>query len=119
VFSCLAVAESQEVHARSGPLLGALRDAIGSDPELEVLWREIEAARLAGQGRFAGRLADGGVLGHGLSAEEARDIIWTLCSFAVHEMLVLERGWTVSRYETWLVATLDRALLAPTAPPER
>jgi hypothetical protein len=38
-------------------------------------------------GRFARLLADRGVLRPGLSAEEARDLLWTLNSLAVHDLL--------------------------------
>ena len=42
------------IHRRAGPLLRALRDARGSDPELGRLWDEMEVWRLDGQGRFVG-----------------------------------------------------------------
>jgi uncharacterized protein YjiS (DUF1127 family) len=80
------------IHRRSGPLLRALRDAAPTDPELANLWREMESWRLYGQGRFAGQLAERGHLRDGLSVEEARDIVFTLCSPSVYDILVVERG---------------------------
>jgi hypothetical protein len=56
-------------------------------------------------------LAERGALRHSLSVEEARDVVWTLCSLTVHDLLVIERGWSYERYETWLAATLVRELL--------
>ena len=107
----LYAATQPGIHRRAGPLLRALRDAAGTDRELRKLWDEMEAWRLEGQGRMAGMLADRGVLRRGLSVEEARDVVWTLCSLAVHDLLVLERGWSYERYEAWLADALGCELL--------
>jgi hypothetical protein len=71
----------------------------------------MEAWRLAGQGRFVAMLAGKGALRAGLSVEEARDVVWTLCSLEVHDLLVVERGWTSERYQEWLATALTRVLL--------
>ena len=104
------------IHRRAGPLLRALRDARGSDPELRRLWDEMEAWRLDGQARFVRMLADRGALRPGLMVEAAIDIAWTLCSLAVYDLLVLGRGWGDERYRAWLTDTLARELLANGAP---
>lgn len=107
----LYVATQPGIHRRSGPLLRALLGAVDTDPDLKALWGEMEAWRLEGQGRFVGMLAERGRLRPGLSFEEARDILWTLCSLAVHDLLVVARGWTSERYQEWLTAALTRELL--------
>jgi AcrR family transcriptional regulator len=107
----LYAATQPGIHRRSGPLLRALRGAAAVDPDLRGLWDEIEAGRLAGQGRFAGMLAERGVLRPGVSVEQARDLVWTLCSLAVHDLFVVSRGWTSERYQEWLAAALTRELL--------
>ncbi len=104
------------IHRRAGPLLRALRDARGSDPELRRLWDEMEAWRLDGQGRFVRMLADRGVLRPGLGVDAGIDIAWTLCSLAVYDSLVLGRGWSDERYQAWLAETLVQELLAGGAP---
>jgi hypothetical protein len=93
------------------PLLRVLIGAAATDPELAELWTQIEKERLSGMGRFARLLADRGVLRPGLSAEEARDLLWTLNSLAVHDLLVRQRGWSPERYRDWLAAALARELL--------
>jgi len=100
------------IHRRSGPLLRVLDEAASVDPELEALRTEMETGRLMGLGRFMASLAEAGALRRELSVDDARDIIWTLCSLEVHDRLVLQRGWSSERYETWLAATLIGALLA-------
>ena len=56
-------------------------------------------------------LAERGVLRPGLWVEEARDSSWTLCSLAVHDLLVVERGWTAEDYQDWLASAMTCALL--------
>ncbi len=104
------------IHRRAGPLLRALRDARGTDPELRRLWDETEAWRFDGQRRFVRMLADRGALRPGLAVDAGMDIAWTLCSLAVYDSLVLGRGWGDERYQAWLTDTLIRELLATGAP---
>jgi AcrR family transcriptional regulator len=111
----LYTATQPGIHRRSGPLLRALQGAAAGDPELRALWAEIEASRLAGQGRFVGMLAERGALRPGLSVDEARDQLWALCSLAIYDMLVETRGWAVERYEAWLASALQQLLLPPIA----
>ena len=107
----LYAATQPGIHRRSGPLLRALSVAAVSDPDLAVLWTGIEDARLAGQARFAGMLAERGVLRAGIDAERARDLVWALCSLAVYDALVVSRGWSEESYRDWLAAALVRELL--------
>ncbi len=107
----LYVATQPGIHRRSGPLLRALRDGMAGDPELSGVWDEMEAWRLEGQGRFVAMLAEKGALRVGLSVEDARDVVWTLCSLAGHDLLLVERGWTSERYQEWLTNALVCALL--------
>src|SRR6266508_339241 len=107
----LYAATQPGIHRRVGPLLRALLGAVATDPELKALWKDMEAWRLEGQGRFVGMLAERGSLRPGLSFEFARDILWTLCSLEVHDLLVVSRGWTSKQYEEWLTAALERELL--------
>jgi AcrR family transcriptional regulator len=107
----LYVATQPGIHRRAGPLLRALLGAVATDPELKALWDEMEAWRLDGQGRFVGMLAEQGRLRPGLSSQTARDIVWTLCSLQVHDLLVVARGWTAEQYQEWLTEALQRELL--------
>jgi AcrR family transcriptional regulator len=110
----LYAATQPGIYSRTGPLLRVLVGAAATDPELAQVWNELEAERLAGMMRFAQLLADRGALRPGLSVEEARDALWTLTSMAVHDLLVVQRGWSPERHRDWLAATLAGALLAST-----
>jgi AcrR family transcriptional regulator len=107
----LYAATQPGIHARSGPLLRVLAAASSVDPELAQVWQELEAERLAGMLRFAQLLAGRGVLRSGLTVDEARDTLWTLNSLAVHDLLVVQRGWSAEQHQHWLAAALAGVLL--------
>jgi AcrR family transcriptional regulator len=107
----LYAATQPGIHARSGPLLRVLIQGASADPELAQVWSELEAERLAGLLRFAQLLADRGVLKSDLTVEEARDTLWTLNSLAVHDLLIVQRGWSAERYRDWLAAAMAGVLL--------
>lgn len=104
------------IHRRAGPLLRSLHGAAASNPELRKLWDEMEAWRLGGQGRLVDRLAAAGELRPGRTIEEARDIVFVMTSLAVHDLLVIERGWSDEAYLRWLTAVLTWELLGVPSP---
>jgi AcrR family transcriptional regulator len=108
----LYAATQPGVHGRSGPLYRVLVGAANSDPELAEVLDALEARRLHGLGGLASQLAESRALRSDLSVDGARDIIWTLCSTAVHDLLVRQRGWSAEAYRGWLAAALKRELLA-------
>ena len=107
----LYAATQPRVHRRSSPLYRVLVGAADSDPELRDVLDGLEARRLHGLGGLAAQLAESRALHSYLAVEDARDIIWILCSTAVHDLLVRERGWTSERYRDWLAGALKRELL--------
>jgi len=107
----LYAATQPGIHRRAGPLLRALLDGKATDPELAQLWDRLEAWRLEGQGRFVAMLAQHEALGSGVTVESATDALFTLCSMAVYDSLVHQRGWTDDQYEAWLARALSRELL--------
>jgi hypothetical protein len=113
----LYAATQPGIHARAGPLLRVLIGAAATDPELAAVWDQLENERLTGMGRFAQLQADRGVLRPELSVQEARDLLWTLNSLAVHDLLVLRCGWSPERYRDWLGGALARELLPHRQPP--
>jgi hypothetical protein len=55
------------------------------------------------------------VLRPGLTPEQAHDILWTLTAREAYRLMVIERGWSVAKYEDWLGDLLVRELISPTA----
>ena len=59
------------------------------------------------------QLASTGGIRPDLDPDRARDIVWTLISPEVYELLVNDRGWSPHEYEQWLARALADALAAP------
>lgn len=109
----LYAATQPGIHARFGPLFRVFVAAAAADPELAEVWKQLEAQRLWGSEHFARLLASSNALKPGLSMEQARDVLWTIASHSVHELLVVERDWSPERYRDWLGETLVAVLLRP------
>lgn len=101
---------------RVGPLLAVLlAGARGGDPELREFAATVNRERLLGATGVVRHVADVGALRPGLDVDRARDIVWTLISPEVHDLLVVARGWSLDDYETWLAQALADALLPSTS----
>jgi len=96
-----------------------LRGAGAVAPELAVMEREHECERFDRQAPLGEALAASGRLRRGVSMEAARDMIWTLTGRESFRMLVVERGWTPARFETWLGDTLIATVLEEPRPTSR
>ena len=96
---------------RVAPIQLLARAAATTDPELDAVWRQMGMERLTGMNAFAGHLAQGRHLRPGVGKAQARDLLWLYNSVAIYELLVLERGWTVRRYQDFLGSSLIDALL--------
>ena len=115
----LHAATQPGIHGRAGPLYRVLMEAAASDPELAEVWNQLETQRLTGMRRLARQLKDRGDIKPEISVEEAGDILWTVNSGAVYELLVVQRGWSVERYRDWIASTNAQALLAERKRPIR
>jgi len=119
----LHAATQPGIHERAGPLYRVLMEAAASDPEVADVWNQLEAQRLTGMRRIAQQLKNLGGIRQELSVEEAGDILWTVNSLAVYDLLVLQRAWSPERYRDWIASTNTRALLPgrrrPTPPNDR
>jgi AcrR family transcriptional regulator len=98
------------IQARMASLFLALRDAASTEPEAGQVWRQISERRAAYMRRLVAALGDR-ALRPGLGLDEAADIVWATASSEMYTLLADERGWTLERYEDWLVDTWHRLLL--------
>jgi AcrR family transcriptional regulator len=104
-------ATARQVGERVGPMLAKLLAAArGGDPDLTQFRTTINSERLIGADVVVDHLAATGGLRTGLERDRARDIVWTLISPEVYELLVNDRGWTPDEYERWLARALADAL---------
>jgi AcrR family transcriptional regulator len=109
------VALITEVNAGVAPLYRVLVSAAGNDPDAAALLDTLTHQRQQGQRRIARSLARVGALRTGVRERDAADIIHALLSPELYRLLVIDRGWTTERYETWLTKMLVEQLLPSTA----
>ncbi|WP_445161887.1 TetR/AcrR family transcriptional regulator [Mycobacterium sp. Dal123C01] len=94
---------------RSAPVQLLARDGAASSPDAGEVWKQIRQETLAGMTMFASDLARTGQLG--VSAKQARDVLWMYHAPELYELLVLERGWSTTRYGKFLAQALIHALI--------
>jgi AcrR family transcriptional regulator len=96
---------------RWAPVLLLARDAAKADRGAADVWAQMRQERLTAMTHFADDLLATGQVRATISAEEARDILWTYHSPEVYELLVIERGWSVERYARFFADAVISALL--------
>ena len=101
------------INARTSDAYRILAGASGSDPTAAALLADYQQQRDDGQGRIARSLARAGALRPGLRARDAADLIHALMSPELYRLLVVDRGWTLRRYEEWLASILANQLTSP------
>ncbi|MEA2901511.1 MAG: hypothetical protein QOH36_1398 [Actinomycetota bacterium] len=100
-----------EVAPRVAPLLLLLRDAARVDPEAGALADELDQSRLARMAENARYLAFAGHLRPGVTASDARDVLWLCSSPELFDLLVNRRGWSLDRFSRFVTDTMTTALL--------
>ncbi|OBF73472.1 TetR family transcriptional regulator [Mycobacterium sp. 852002-51613_SCH5001154] len=94
---------------RSAPVQLLARDGAASSPDAAEVWKQIRGETLTGMTMFASDLTRTGQLR--VSPREARDVLWTYHAPELYELLVLERGWSATRYGKFIAQALTDALL--------
>lgn len=94
---------------RSASVQILIRDGRHVDESLRIIWQQMTDESLLGMEMLAQHLAATGRLR--VSAEQARDILWNYISVDQYERLVLQRGWPIERFTSWLRNALESALL--------
>ena len=96
---------------RAVPVQLLVRDAAASDAGARAVLDQLNHERLTGMTAFSRHLHDSKVLRKGVRAADALDILWLFTAPEVYERLVIERGWTTRRFDTWITQQLVAALL--------
>jgi AcrR family transcriptional regulator len=107
----LTASNSRMVKERAGRLIGVIRDAAPSDPDLHALWSRIQADFYDNQRAIVESLDAKGALAPGLGVARAADLLWTLNHPDLWLLLVGERGWTAAEWERWFGDTACAQLL--------
>ena len=83
------------------------------DPTLRARYQQMEDQRYADYQELSDMLERSGRLRKGLSAEEARSVLWGLTGADWYCLLVFQRRWKPARYEEWLAQALIDLVLEP------
>jgi AcrR family transcriptional regulator len=91
-------------------VIAMYQEAARTDRRVAAVWRQVMTRREAAVSELLGSLT--GRLRVGVKVRQALDlyVAWTLPE--VYRALVLERGWSPTRYEHWLGELLIREFLA-------
>jgi AcrR family transcriptional regulator len=107
----LFAADITRILIRVAPLFPIMRTASRTEPDIADLLESLLASRRGNLAQFVRGLIAHGPLRPGLDPEQATDLVWTLSSPDVFNLLTLDRGWSGQRYTTWLRDALVRLLL--------
>ena len=99
-----------ERQARSAKVQILIRDGRHVDESLEAVWAKLLDEGLVGMTALARHLLDSRQLRAGLDLDEVRDVLWNYLAIDHYERLVLDRGWTLERYQRWLARAVINAL---------
>lgn len=91
--------------------LELLRKARVVIPEIEARYEELECGRYDAQCLTVKLLVRHALLKPGVTAQEARDLLFTFTSREMYRLLVVDRGWSSDHYQHWLGETLVAMLV--------
>ena len=96
-------------------MLVLVRGAAANDPAAADLWEQMLDQRHRGMSEFAHHLFEGGHIRGGMTEKQAADLLWSLNSPELWELLVQRRKWSTDNYRRWMAKTAIDSLLADTA----
>jgi AcrR family transcriptional regulator len=103
---------SRSIFVRVAPIMQAVRDAAGADPEMADQWETNQRQRAIAHRALAQLLADKGALRPDLSVDRATDVIFALISPELYLLLTTQCGWTPEQWQRWITDTVADAVLA-------
>jgi len=98
---------------RVAPVFETMRLAAKTEPDIAALLKNLLEQRLHNMGLFVQSLSGHSPLREGLEPARAAEIVWTVTSPEVYNLLIVDRGWQRAQYIQWLADTLTRLLLPP------
>lgn len=100
-----------EIDIRVADLFAAMEAAATLDPAARVVLENSNAQRRDGARVIVAAIDTLGGLSPALRRSDAVDIAWLLSDPVLYRRMVGTRGWSVTRFRTWLAAMLRHQLL--------
>lgn len=100
-----------EVASFVTPIRLLMRAAATTDADMAALLEETNTERLERMRHHARFLHRRGFLRDGVSVAQAADVLWTCSSVELYDLLVLQRGWPLRRFATFLADLMIAELL--------
>jgi len=95
--------------ARTAPLFCVIQSA-SAEPEVEALLKENKRQRAETLDLFARILVDAGVITSDAQHSHFADVLYAVLSEESYALLVGERGWTASEWQSWVERVILQAL---------
>ena len=106
----LIVEGASQIAARTAPLKEILRDAAATEAAARELVREDHERRHRTQEGLVDVLIENRQLRAGIDRRRAVDTFFALVNSATYELLVTQRGWTLSEWQAWTADVIEREL---------
>lgn len=105
-------------HPRVLAVARAIQRVRRVDPDAEAHWALVMADQQACCHRLAAWLAREQRLAPPWTVQTAADMLWALMSYELLEALLVDRGWSVRRYRTYLAALFQSTFLGDPRQPQ-
>ena len=99
--------EMTSIGARVVPLVLMMRAAAAGDPEVAAAYQRSAGLRWQTMRDVVSALHG---MRPGLGGERAADLVWTIASPEMYDLLVLQRGWSPADFAAWVADALAAAL---------
>lgn len=93
-----------------------VRGAAAADLDIAALWEHNKSQRFDGQRELLRIVIGSSRLRQDMELDTAADILFAIGSPETYRLLVVDRGWSGSRFEHWYGETLAHLLLDPFSP---
>ena len=101
---------TSRIAARTAPIKEVMRDAAATEEAARELIRQDHEGRHRTQAALVDLLIENRRLRPGMDRRRAVDTYFAIVNSTTYELLVLQRGWTLSEWQAWITDVIAREL---------
>jgi AcrR family transcriptional regulator len=101
---------TSRIAARTAPIKEVIRDAAATEAAARELIREDHEGRHRTQAALVDVLIENRQLRSGMDRRRAEDTYFAIVNSTTYELLVVQRGWTISEWQAWIADVIAREL---------